>query len=585
MSMPSKYAKIVELAKRRGFFWPSFEIYGGVSGYYDFGPLGSKLKRNIENLWREYFVERHSDFIVEIETPVIMPKPVFEASGHLKHFTDYMVQCCNCGRIYRADHLIEQQAGITGLEGKSPEELSNIIRNSGVKCPECDGVLGPVKKFNLLMKTNIGPYKGSIGYGRPEAAQGMFVNFKRVYEQMGGKLPLGIAQIGRVMRNEISPRQGLIRVREFTIMELELFYDPKNPSCHLLSNVEDRILNIIVADDVAKSIWRPQRFTVGEALSRGVVKTEWNAYFMAVAVEFLEALGVPDEKQVFIDKPPAELAHYSAQTFDQLVRLEDFGWVEVSGHAYRTDYDLSAHIKKSGADLRAFRKFETPLVVERLKVRLNMSVAGRVLREKAKAVAKELSKMNPELVFKRIKETGWVEVLGEKITQDMIIIEKVSEKIHGERFVPHVAEPSFGAERLFYVTLEYAYREVNGRIVLSLPKRITPIKAAVFPLVVRDGLPEKAREVYKLLKNAGLDVIYDDSAFIGRLYARADEIGVPVAITIDYDTLKDDTVTLRDRDTWMQVRVNIRDLPTLIHDYIMGRKAFDELGILFRKPA
>ncbi len=578
-----KYSKILELGKRRGFFWPSFEIYGGVSGYYDFGPLGARLKRNIEDLWREFFVERHSEFIVEIETPVIMPQPVFEASGHLEHFTDYMVQCRKCGRIYRADHLIEQHVETSGLEGKSAEELTSIIREAGIKCPECGGELGNVRKFNLLMQTNIGPYKGSIGYGRPEAAQGMFINFKRVYDQMGGRLPLGIAQIGRVMRNEISPRQGLIRVREFTIMELELFYDPKNPSCPLLSEVENRELKIVVASDVEKGRWNPVKFTVREAVERGVIKTEWNAYFMAIAVEFLQALGVPSEMQVFIDKPPAELAHYSAQTFDQLVKLEDFGWVEVSGHAYRTDYDLYAHIKKSGVDLRAFRKFDKPIVKERVKVRLNMSVAGRIFKGKAKMLREELSKMDPEDVMRALESNGWIEVLGEKLDRNLVIVEKTVEKVHGERFIPHVAEPSFGAERLFYVTLEYAYREVDGRIVLSLPKRIAPIKVAVFPLVARDGLPEKAREVYSLLKRSGLEVVYDDTAFIGRLYARADEIGIPIAITIDYDTLKDDTVTLRDRDTWRQVRTPIHKLPSLLREYIEGRRGFEELGTPFSK--
>ncbi|MCS7364433.1 MAG: glycine--tRNA ligase, partial [archaeon GB-1867-035] len=231
-----KYDKIVELAKRRGFIWPAAELYGGVRGFIDFGPLGAALKRNIEEKWRRWFILRHQDFIVEIETPVVMPARVFEASGHLEHFTDFIVECTKCHRKFRADHLIVEQTEIRDVEFLSIEELNSIIKEKNVKCPECSGKLGLVQTFNLLFKTTIGPYSESIGYARPEAAQGMFLAFKRVYEVMRNKLPLGIAQLGRVLRNEISPRQGPIRLREFTIMELELFFDPEDPKCPLFDD-------------------------------------------------------------------------------------------------------------------------------------------------------------------------------------------------------------------------------------------------------------------------------------------------------------------------------------------------------------
>ncbi len=571
------YDKIIELAKRRGFFWQSFEIYGGLAGYIDFGPLGTKLKRNIENYWRKFFVEQHQDFIIEIETPVIMPAAIFKASGHLDHFTDFMVTCTSCNRIFRADHLIEEAIKISA-EGLSAEELNNVIKEKNIKCPECGGVLGSVQTFNLLMKTTVGPYAGNVAYGRPEAAQGMFINFKRVYDLMGQKLPIGIAQIGRVMRNEISPRQGLLRMREFTIMELELFYDPNNPNCYLLDNVKDKTINLLLINHK-----EPIKMTIENALKERIILNEWNAYFMALSQDFVESLGVPKEKQLFLEKSPNERAHYSSQTFDQMVHLEDFGWIEVSGHAYRTDYDLKSHMELSGKNLKAHRKLKEPKVIKHYKVMLKMDIAGKILRDKTPIINNRLQSMNADEVISRLERNGFIEIDGIKIDKNMIKILTEEEIINIEEFVPHVAEPSFGAERLVYVTLENAYTEIEGRIVLKIPKHLAPYKAAVFPLVTRDNLDAKAKEIYNFLRTNNIDVIYDDSEFIGRLYARADEIGIPIAITVDYQTLQDNSVTLRDRDTWAQVRVQISDLPRLINDYINNKKQFLELGPIFKE--
>ena len=246
------YEKIVQLAKRRGFFWPAYEIYGGVRGLIALGPLGVLLKNNIIEKWRKIFIIPNQDFIVEIETPILTPEKIFIASGHVEHFTDYIVECLRCGRKYRADHLLEEVLGMEGLEKYSERELTEIVRKNNVKCPECGGELSEVRKFNLLFKTTIGPYSENIGYARPETAQGMFTEFHRVHLIEGRKLPLGIAQIGKVFRNEISPRQGLIRLREFSLMEIELFYDPLNPSCKKLSEVENEELNIITAEMIRK---------------------------------------------------------------------------------------------------------------------------------------------------------------------------------------------------------------------------------------------------------------------------------------------------------------------------------------------
>ena len=573
-----KAEKVMELARRRGFFWPSTELYGGVGGFLDFGPLGVALKRKIEEKWRRWFVLRHQDFIVEVETPVIMPEVVFKASGHVDHFTDHAVSCIDCGRKYRADHVVEEATRLKGLEGLSAEELSKLMEERGVKCPECGGRLGKVYSFNLLFKTSIGPYVENVAYARPEAAQGMFVNFSKVLRVMRGKLPLGIAQVGKVLRNEISPRQGPIRLREFTIMEVELFFDPQNPSCPLLSEVADVELPLLTEEDVRAGVSEPRRVRAGEAVEKGLIKTEWNAYFMAISKAFLESLGVPAECQRFVAKLPSERAHYAAQVYDQLVKLERWGWVEVSGHAYRTDYDLRRHMEASGQDLRVYARPEAPSASPRLVVKPLVEALRASFGNEADEVLRELSKLEARRVEDELKAKGFVQVGGFKLTrQHLEVREEVKEA--GRRFISHVAEPSFGAERLIYVAMEYAYTEREGRVVLKLPVDAAPLEAVVLPLVSRDGMPELAHRVYRLLADAGLRVEYDESGSIGRRYARADEVGVPIAVTIDHQSLADGTVTLRDRDTWRQVRAPIEGLPETLKSYLSGRLSFEKLGV------
>ncbi len=500
--MAEVHEKVLEIASRRGFFWPSFEIYGGIGGFYTYGNLGTRLKRNIEELWRELFVRRHG--FHEIEDPIINPSRVFEASGHLQHFKEYVLECTRCGRVGRADHLIEEQLGMStqSIDGALIERL---VREGRVRCPECGGGLKPPVAFLTMFQTQIGARGGETGYARPEAAQGMFLNFRRCSQQARGSLPLGLAQVGKVLRNEIAPRRGLLRLREFTIMEVELFFDPQNPSCPWLEGVEGKGIAILTEGMQERGEREAMRATLKEARSEGLIKAEWLAYFMALSSDFITMLGIPEERQRFREHLPEERAHYSIQTFDHEVYLEGWGWVEVAGHAYRTDYDLSAHQRHSGVDMTVLRS-------------------------------------------------------------------------DGTRFIPHVVEPSFGLDRLVYIALEASFRTKGERSILALPASIAPISVSVFPLVARDGLPEKAKEVYALLKGSGLIVEYDERGSIGRRYARSDEAGTPLAVTVDYQTLRDETVTIRDRDSWRQVRERIVDLPGLIKGYLKGEIGFTELG-------
>ncbi|MEM3715813.1 MAG: glycine--tRNA ligase [Candidatus Bathyarchaeia archaeon] len=504
-----KFEKVSELARRRGFFWQSYEIYGGVSGFICWGPFGAVMKRRIEDKFREIFLKRLNFY--EIETPIIAPERVFKASGHVEHFKEPMVECMKCRRKFRADHLLQDLAKISSQETDRMglQDIKSEIERHNVRCPECGGELSEPKYFLTMFQTSIGPYSDNIGYGRPEAAQGIFVEFKRLYEQVRERLPIGFAQIGHALRNEISPRQGPIRLREFTIIDLEFFFDPENAKCPLLSEVADEKLRVVLAKNRLSGDESPVELTVKEMVADGYVTVEWLAFFMALAKRFVAGLGIPEDKQRFIEKHPWERAHYSAQGFDQEVYLERWGWVEVAGFNYRTDYDLKGHMRESNVDMRVF---------------------------------------------------------------------KLSDKGGGRHFIPHVIEPSFGSDRLAYAALEYAYTVKDGRVVLRLPRDIAPIQVAVLPLVSRNGLPEKAKEIYRVLLDEGFSVEYDESGYIGRRYARFDEIGVPLCVTIDYQTLEDNTVTIRDRDTWRQVRAEVSKLPRLIQDYLRYRVNFEDLG-------
>jgi glycyl-tRNA synthetase len=357
-----------------------------------------------------------------------------------------------------------------------------------------------------MFKTTIGPYKSSIGYARPEAAQGMFVDFKRVYETSRERLPIGIAQIGKALRNEISPRQGPIRIREFTIMEFEFFYDPSNDSCEKLDDVEENTIGIISCDDRQSGKEIPQVITIRDAINKGIIFSEWMAYFMALSTQFLIELGIPKEKQRFHEKLPYERAHYSKQTFDQEVLLDRWSWTEVAGFAHRSDYDLKRHMKYSKVDMKVHKP--------------------------------ESAKM---------------------------------------KFIPQVIEPSFGAERLLYTLLEYSLTKKDNRNILRIPKRLASYHIAIFPLLTKENLIIKAKNIFETLINNKFDAFYDEKGSIGRRYARADEIGIPLALTVDFQTLEDDTVTIRDRDSWEQVRVPVISLKDQLSNFYCSSINFKDI--------
>lgn len=573
--MSDKYQIIDEVARRRGFFWPAFEIYGGMSGFIDLGPLGTLMRRKIEELWLQIFVKRHG--FVEISSPVLTPEKIFRASGHLDHFKDPMVECSRCRRRYRADHLLAETVGMA-TESMSLRDIDDAVVKNAVKCAECGGKLSESQFFTTMFQTVIGPYSESVGFGRPEAAQGMFIDFKRVYEVCREKLPMAIAQIGTVLRNEISPRQGPIRLREFRIMEFELFFDPEESQCEYLSKVEGLVIPIVPIENRLKGKEEAISLSVGEAVRKKVIANEWLAYVMALSWELLSKLGIAGDLQRFHEKLPNERAHYSKQTFDHEVKLDRWGWVEMAGHAYRSDYDLRSHTQFSGQDLSVFRTSTSTIDHVRKTVVPIIPALRQTFKDELKENLELIRKANPDEVEKALNEKGYLIVGGVRIGPEHIRVELKQVKESGRRVIPHVVEPSFGVERLVYATLEHSYSTHGERIVMKIPPSVSPYQTIVLPLITKNGLPELAQSIYWRLLEDGWDVDYDEKGSIGRRYARADEIGTPLAITVDYQSLKDDTVTLRERDSWKQIRAPIRDVPTLLVRYVKDRMPFVSLG-------
>jgi len=561
MSQSSVLERVLEIARRRGFFWPAYETYGGSAGLFVFGDAGVKMRQRIESIWREMMVRPH-DFL-EIDGPEVVPEQVLQASGHVANFKDPLAVCKSCQRKFRADHLLSDR-GIRVVEGAPIQLIAEKL--AGVDCPECGSHEWDVKPFLTMFQTSLGPYSEALGYLRPETAQNIFVEFKRIFEVGREKMPMGVAQVGRGFRNEISPRQSLVRMREFHMAELELFFDPDEPSCEFIKLVEDEELNLLAEETLEAQKEDVTSVTVKEALAKGLVRTEWLAYFMALSKLFIARLGVPPEKQRFRAKLKGERAHYSAQTFDHEVYIEGLGWLEVAGHAYRTDYDLSAHMKMTGADYSVSVQLPNPKRVVKKVWSLDIEAAKKKYGDSWKRLVRAYSALKED---DRAADPP-DQLGGVKLDSSTIRVQLKEKVLASKKFVPHVVEPSFGLDRITLAVLVHAYSAKDGRVVMRIPRQVAPADVGVFPLLSRPDMVAKAQEIRLLLESHGLVTIYDESASIGRRYARIDEIGVPLAVTVDHDTLEKGTVTLRDRDTWLQDTVKVDDL---------GKKVKEKLGI------
>ena len=441
--------RIVSLAKRRGFIWQGSEVYGGMRGTWDYGPLGLALKRKIMNEWWEFFVENREDMF-GVDAAIIMNPKVWKASGHAATFADPLVEDLKTGERYRADHLLKD-AGIEA-EGLSNEKITEIIRKKGLKSPKGND-LSDVRSFNMMFQTNVGAVvnENSVAYLRPETAQGIFTNYKNVVDAFYPSLPFGLAQQGKAFRNEISPRDFVFRSREFEQMEIEYFVKPEN--------------------------W----------------ESEFEKLLQLVREFLTEKMGLPKESLFELEVPAEDRAHYSKRTVDFEFNYP-IGKEELMGIAYRTDFDL-----------------------------------GNIQRASGKSM-------------------------------------EYTDKQTREKFIPHVIEPSFGVERLLMAVLSNAYTEVESegktRTYLALPENLAPTKIIVAPLLKnKEALVEKAREVYSELRKKYKNVEFDLSGKVGKVYAKADEIGVPKVVVIDFETVEGDgLVSVRNRDDASQIRVKSSEI-------------------------
>ena len=552
---------LMSLCKRRGFVWPSFELYGGVAGMYDYGPLGFVLRNNIVEVWRSIYKGREG--FIEIDSETVNPIQVFKASGHVDEFADMMVYCQKCNEPFRADHLVKDLHENPDI--LSQTDLNNLIKKHKVKCPECKGDLGDVEEFNLMFKTTIGPGSSRVGFLRPETAQGIFVNYPNLYRYNREKLPLGVIQTGRGYRNEIAPRQGMIRQREFNMMEVELFVDPDDKDWVRFPEIENEKMRLIPND--GKEI----EITVGDAVKKGIIANRVLAYFVYTTQQFMVKLGVDPKKLRFRQHLDDEMAHYAADCWDAEALLS-YGWTEITGVADRGCWDLSRHAEFSGTDLTHFRKFDEPKEVERDAVKAKHKALGPKYKDKAKEIAAAIESKRPEDV-----KDGKLTIGDVTLTEEFFEVVRVKEKISGDRVVPHVIEPSHGLDRIFFTVLEhaYVYDEKEDYVTLKLNPSVAPVKVGVFPLMEKDGLDNIAMSLYEQLRMCGIESNYDGSGAIGRRYARMDEIGTPWCITVDYETIeegsKKGTVTIRERDSKEQKRIPLDSVRETILGLISGK--------------
>lgn len=532
---------------------PSYQIYGGLSGFQDYGILGTRLKNNLIKVWKDLFVN-DGDNVEEIETPVIMNHALLKASGHVEKFDDFIVYDNINKKDIRADHLVKRWFKdnnmpdmVDMVESFDMKELEDNINKYKMLGDE----IVKVRRKNLMF--GVGDNVLEPDYLRPEIAQAMFSNFREVNKFLQKDLPLGIAQVGKSFRKEISPEQ-FTRLREFNQAELEYFFDPTDGNFNRLDKYENVVIPLISSDmqlegDKLKFI------SIEDAINQGIIKNIIMAYFLAKIFVFSQKIGLHNDKIRFRQHLPNEMAHYASECWD----LECFvngAWLECVGCANRGSYDLEAHAKGSGQKLTVKKELKEPIIKEQLKISIKKGIIAKKFKELTPNIVKVLEGMTQDDII----GIGDEIVIGDcVIDSSMFVVEKDIVKILFEEFYPHVIEPSFGIDRLIYSVFEHNFwLRDETRIVMSLPVCICPYVVAVFPLMKKNELVDVAVRINKMLGSNRIKYFYDNSSTkIGKKYVRSDEIGINFALTIDYETLDDDCVTVRDRDDMVQVRVKI----------------------------
>lgn len=571
-----KHDNVMNVAKKRGFLWSSFEIYSGVAGFVDYAPLGAILKNNIMNKWRKYYVVGEEFY--EIESPTVMPEEALKASGHVDHFTDPLTECKDCMDVYRADHVIEEALD-KDVEGLENDKLTEIISENKIRCPRCGGHLNKVWSYHLMFQTLIGAKGKKIGYMRPETAQGIFIPFKRLLRFFRNKLPFGVVQLGKAYRNEISPRQGVIRLREFTQAEAEIFVNPEDKTHPHFSQIAAEKLTLLPASCQMESK-DPLEISAQEALDKNIVSSEMLIYQLYLAQKFLRELGIPDEALRFRQHLPTEMAHYAIDCWDVEVQTGRYGWVEIIGIADRADYDLKSHSEFSKEDLRVFIEYDEPKTVNKKIAKPNMSKFGPTFKGAAPQLIEALKETDASTIQASFQEKGYYPIELDSVYEilpEHVEFAEVEEVVRGEKIFPHVIEPSYGIDRIVYSVLLHSFHEEEDKTYFKLANDIAPVQVSVFPLINKEKLASVAIGIKENLRKNGFIADYDSSGTIGRRYARSDEIGVPYAITVDHESLEDQQVTIRNRDNSEQVRIPISKVENIISELISSKISFEDL--------
>ncbi|XP_038984319.1 glycine--tRNA ligase, mitochondrial 1-like [Phoenix dactylifera] len=596
---------VVNTLERRLFYIPSFKIYSGVAGLYDYGPPGCVVKSNVLAFWHQHFVLEEG--MVVMKCSCVTPEIVLKASGHVDKFTDLMVKDEKTGMCYRADHLLKDYCKgklekdltllpdkaaefkhvISVLDDLSAEEIGAKLKEYDIRSPDTGNHISDPYPFNLMFQTSIGSSGMLPGYMRPETAQGIFVNFEELYNFNCEKLPFAAAQVGQAFRNEISPRQGLLRVREFTLAEIEHFVDPEDKSHPKFVDVANLEFLMFpreeqLAGKSAKSM------VLGETVSKGTINNETLGYFIGRVYLFLTRLGIDKDSLRFRQHLPNEMAHYAADCWDAEIECS-YGWIECVGIADRSAYDLQAHSEKSGVRLVANGKFSEPREVEKLvitpsKTELDLAFKGnqRMVVEALEAMSEKEALKMKEALDDKGEVDFQVYTLGKSVLlkKNMVSISMERKKEHQRVFTPSVIEPSFGIGRIIYCLFEHSFytrpsqSEDEQLNVFCFAPLVAPIKCTVFPLIKSQQFDKVAKLLDESLTAAGISHILDATGTsIGKRYARTDELGVPFAITVDSTT----SVTIRERDSKEQIRVSIEEVVSVVKALTDGQTTWADV--------
>mmetsp|Transcript_51341 Transcript_51341/g.94876 ORF Transcript_51341/g.94876 Transcript_51341/m.94876 type:complete len:663 (+) Transcript_51341:69-2057(+) len=589
-----------ELCKRRFLYRQAFDIYGGVAGFFTYGPPGCAVKNNLIRQWRQHFVIEEN--LLEVEDTCIMLHAVLKASGHVDRFNDFMVKdVMDESKFFRADKLLEEvmekeleNPAITEeqrqeytivknqADGYSKEEMHQLFQKYNIRSPESGNELSEPYEFNLMFPAPIGPGGYLQGYLRPETAQGIFLNYKFCCEQNSNRLPFGVAQVGRAFRNEIAPRAGLTRQREFTQAEIEYFVNPANKAHPKFKEVKNLTL-LLFPQKQQLAAEEPVKMTVGDAVAQGIINNETLGYFISRTFLFLVSVGCQEEFVRFRQHLPTEMAHYASDCWDAEV-CSSYGWLECVGLADRACFDLNAHARAARCDLSYKEALEKPVEKEVIGITKASGITiMKAFKKEGKMVKDYVEALSQEEMacLESDMQNGPKQVTIDEQTfefkPEYFTFERKMEKQSVNTFTPGVIEPSFGIDRIFACTLEHVYYarakededEKQTRGVLKFGSHIAPYKCTILPLDQRIARHEKYLEYVTILRQElaanGLSYTMDESgSTVGKRYSRNDELGTPFAITMDFDTLEDGTATLRERDSMEQRRLPLKDMPDLL---------------------